>query len=91
MALIPYRNVLGCLSFLGNHTRPDISYAVNIFLQFQANPGTLHWDGLLKLLGSVSYTKAYKLKLICKEPKLEISSDADFTLSRHDIVSLGGK
>ncbi|GFX09414.1 retrovirus-related Pol polyprotein from transposon TNT 1-94 [Trichonephila clavipes] len=43
MREIPYRNVLGCLSFLAGRTRPDISYAVNIFSQFQNDPGLDHW------------------------------------------------
>ncbi|GFV53727.1 retrovirus-related Pol polyprotein from transposon TNT 1-94 [Trichonephila clavipes] len=46
MKEIPYRNVLGCLSFLAGRTRPDVSYAVNIFSQFQNDPGLDHWYGL---------------------------------------------
>ncbi|GFX09034.1 retrovirus-related Pol polyprotein from transposon TNT 1-94 [Trichonephila clavipes] len=43
MKIIPYRNVLGCLSFLAGRTRPDISYAVNLFSQLQNDPGLEHW------------------------------------------------
>ncbi|GBN18764.1 Retrovirus-related Pol polyprotein from transposon TNT 1-94 [Araneus ventricosus] len=38
MSQLPYRNILGCLSFIASRTRPDISYAINIFSQFQSNP-----------------------------------------------------
>lgn len=88
---IPYRNVLGCLSFLASRTRPDISYAVNIFSQFQNNPGMEHWNGLLKLLGYVSKTRNFKLKLECVGSGLIGFSDADFAANRDDRISMGGQ
>ena len=90
MLKFPYRNVLGCLSFIANRTRPDISYAVNIFSQFQNNPGMMHWDGLLKLLGYVSYTREHKLQLLCSSVNLIVYSDADFAANRDDRTSMGG-
>ena len=86
-----YRNVLGCLSFLANHTRPDISYTVNIFSQYRVIPSLVHWQGLLKLLGYVSYIRHYKLKLNCHDLQLSIFSDADYAANRSDMVSLGGQ
>lgn len=91
MKQYPYRSLLGCLSFLANRTRPDISYSVNIFSQFQSNPGMTHWSGLLKLLGYIKCTKNLKLKLSCKNPHLITYSDADFASNRDDRTSLGGQ
>ena len=91
MLKFPYRNLLGCLSFIANRTRPDISYAVNIFSQFQNNPGMMHWDGLLKLLGYVSYTREHKLQLLCSSVNLIVYSDADFAANRDDRTSMGGQ
>lgn len=91
MSNVPYRNVLGCLSFLASRTRPDLSYAVNIFSQFQNNPGFEHWNGLLKLLGYVSKTREYKLNLECKGSDLIGFSDADFAANRDDRISMGGQ
>lgn len=91
MTSYPYRSLLGCLSFLASRTRPDISYAVNIFSQFQANPGIIHWSGLLKLLGYVNYTKHLKLSLNCGEPNIITYSDADFASNRDDRTSMGGQ
>lgn len=91
MQKYPYRSVLGCLSFISNRTRPDISYAVNIFSQFQSNPGLVHWDGLLKLLGYVISTSSFKLNLNCNSTKLVTYSDADFASNRDDRTSLGGQ
>jgi hypothetical protein len=87
----PFRSLLGCLSFLANRTRPDISYAVNIFSQFQSNPGIAHWNGLLKLLGYVSYTKALKLNLSCNINQIIVHTDADFAANRDDRTSIGGQ
>lgn len=91
MRQYPYRNLLGCLSFLASRTRPDISYAVNIFSQFQSNPGMEHWCGLLKLLGYVKKTSHYKLKLNCDNVTLTGYSDADFAANRDDRISMGGQ
>lgn len=91
MASYPYRSVLGCLSFIAGRTRPDICYAVNLFSQFQSNPGMCHWDGLLRLLGYVRSTCHYHLKLSCCKSDLVVYSDADFAANRDDRTSVGGQ
>ncbi|GFU38154.1 retrovirus-related Pol polyprotein from transposon TNT 1-94 [Trichonephila clavipes] len=93
MKIIPYRNVLDCLSFLAGRTRPDISYAVNIFSQFQNDPGLEleHWYGLLKLFGYVNKTKHYKLRLDFTCINIVGFSDADFATNRDDRISMGGQ
>lgn len=91
MSRIPYRNLLGCISFIANRTRPDLSYAVNIFSQFQNNPGMTHWCGLLKLLGYIAYTKDIKLELSCNKNCIITYTDADFATNRDDRTSLGGQ
>lgn len=73
-----YRSILGCLSFITHWTRPNISYAVNIFSHFQSNPEIAHWNGLLQLLGYVNQTKDLKLKLSCKKINLITYTGADF-------------
>lgn len=91
MSKLPYRNILGCLSFLASRTRPDICYAVNILSQFQSNPGMAHWYVLLKLLGYVKNTKSYKLNLSqISELKINCFSDADYAANRDDRISIGG-
>lgn len=91
MQKVPYRNLLGCLSFLANRTRPDIAYAVNIFSQFQSNPGMMHWSGLLRLLGYVNLSRNVKLNLNCKNSHIIAYSDADFAANRDDRTSMGGQ
>lgn len=91
MSKLPYRNILGCLSFIANRTRPDISYALNIFSQFQSNPGMIHWNGLLRLLGYVANTRDHRLTLSCSKPQIIVYSDADFAANRDDRTSIGGQ
>lgn len=91
MKSFPYRSVLGCLSFIASRTRPDIAYSVNIFSQFQENPGLVHWSGLLRLLGYVNFTKHIKLNLSCNGPHLVTYTDADFAANRDDRTSIGGQ
>ncbi|GBN91597.1 Retrovirus-related Pol polyprotein from transposon RE2 [Araneus ventricosus] len=91
MSKFPYRNLLGCLSFISGRTRPDICYAVNILSQFQSNPGLVHWNILLKLLGYVAQTKNYKLKLSeANNLNINCYSDAVFAANRDDRISIGG-
>ncbi|GFV49269.1 retrovirus-related Pol polyprotein from transposon TNT 1-94 [Trichonephila clavipes] len=88
---VPYRNLIGSLSFIAIRTRPDIMYAVNVLSQFQANPGIKHWDCLLRLLGYLKYTQEYKLELSkVKSLKLRCYSDSNFATNRDDRVSMGG-
>ncbi|GFX25456.1 retrovirus-related Pol polyprotein from transposon TNT 1-94 [Trichonephila clavipes] len=88
---VPYRNLIGSLSFIAIRTRPDIMYAVNVLSQFQANPGIKHWNCLLRLLGYLKYTQEYKLELSkVKSLKLRCYSDSDFATNRDDQVSMEG-
>ncbi|GFV62321.1 retrovirus-related Pol polyprotein from transposon TNT 1-94 [Trichonephila clavipes] len=88
---VPYRNLIGSLSFISIRTRPDIMYAVNVLSQFQANPGIKHWKCLLRLLGYLKYTQEYKLELSkVKSLKLRCYPDSDFATNKDDRVSMGG-
>ncbi|GFV26105.1 retrovirus-related Pol polyprotein from transposon TNT 1-94 [Trichonephila clavipes] len=89
--LVPYKNLIGSLSFIAIRTRPDIMYAVNVLSQFQANPGIKHLNCLLRLLGYLKYTQEYELKRSkVKSLKLRCYSDSDFATNRDDRVSMGG-
>lgn len=91
MSRMPYRSILGCLSFIASRTRPDLNYAINILAQFQENPGMRHWNVLLKLLGYVCHTKNYALCLSdIEDLVLTCYSDSDFASNRDDRISLGG-
>lgn len=86
MSQCPYWNILSCLSYIANKTRPDISYLVNIFPKFQINPGMLYWCSRW-LLGYVNHTKHYKLKLDSQNVDLITYTDADFPANSDDLTS----
>lgn len=91
MRRFPYRNILGCLSFLSGRTRPDITYAVNSLSRFQENPGKVHWEILLRLLGYVISTKTFKLKLFnVQSINISCFTDADFASDIDSRTSVGG-
>lgn len=40
---LPYQSLIGCLQWISNSTRPDISHAVSQLSRFNANWTTNHW------------------------------------------------
>ncbi len=61
MAKLPYRRVIGLLTYLANCTRPDIAFNVNLLAQFSQNPGAAHWRALEQILRYLSGTAAHGL------------------------------
>ncbi|GBM60261.1 Retrovirus-related Pol polyprotein from transposon TNT 1-94 [Araneus ventricosus] len=58
----------------------------------EENPGITHWNGLLKLLGYISYTKDLRLNLSnIQDTSLTAYSDADFANNRDDRISMNGQ
>lgn len=47
---VPYRNLLGCLLYIGNCCQPDIAYSVTCLSQICENPGVLHWESSVTVL-----------------------------------------
>ena len=91
MKKIPYRSLIGCISFLACRTRPDVMYAVNTLSQFQSQPGKYHWNVALRLLGYIYATKNLKLNLSnVSNISLKCFSDASFAANRDDRCSVGG-
>jgi hypothetical protein len=43
---VPYLSAIGALMYLGNCTRPDIAFAVNILARFSSCPTKRHWKGI---------------------------------------------
>lgn len=93
MDQFPYRSLIGCLAYLAGKTRPDIAWAVNRLSQFQENPGRLHWNLLLRVLGYVWDTRKYQLNLSNITGTLEIVaySDADYAANLDDRTSCSGQ
>ena len=58
---IHYRACIGSLIYL-LPTRMDLSFAVHKLAKFSANPGKVHFEGLINLLRYIRYNKNLGLK-----------------------------
>lgn len=87
----PYREAVGCLIYLAQVARPDITYAVNKLSQFCNDPGIQHWLGVKRIFRYLQGTKNYKLCYI-KEDSTEITGycDADWASDTLDRKSCTG-
>lgn len=57
----PYRQVIGCLLYIAQATRPDISFAVNALSRYNAEPKTEHVTAVKRLLRYLQGTKDLRL------------------------------
>lgn len=57
----PYRELIGCLTYLMLSSRPDISSAVNFLSRFQSRATDTHWTHLKRVLRYLQGTKDYNL------------------------------
>ena len=46
----PYREAIGCLNYVSQITRPDITYAVNTLARFCTSPKTVHWQAVKRVI-----------------------------------------
>ena len=49
---VEYSRVIGSLMHLMSCTKPDIAYAVNKLSRYTSNPGTMHWQGIMRVLNT---------------------------------------
>ena len=56
MLQMPYRELIGTLLWIANGTRPVIAYAVTTLAKYTSNPGEIHWQALLRVLGYLQAT-----------------------------------
>ena len=45
--------------YLISCTRPDIAYAVNKLSRYTSNPGAMHWQGIMRVLKYLRFTRDY--------------------------------
>ena len=62
MAKVPYRALVGMLSYIMGHTKPDIAYALIVLSRYCNNPGRRHVEFLLCLVKYCEYSKDDRLK-----------------------------
>ena len=62
MKQYPYQSLIGTLMYAMLATRPDIAFAVGMLSRFSSNPGKVHWDQALHVLGYLSQTRNHCLE-----------------------------
>src|SRR5699024_2165207 len=60
---VPVRNLLGCLLYIANMTRPDIAAAVNFLARHLHRPNRLVWKYGKHILAYLKHTKHHKLNI----------------------------
>ena len=78
MKRTPYRNAIGSLSHLARLTRPDLQFATFYHARYQADPGSLHWKGIKRVMRCANGTKDYKLSAKRDAPFLWCGCDSDW-------------
>lgn len=88
----PYRELIGCLTYLMVTSRPDLSSAVSYFSQFQCNPSQEHWSHLKRILRYVRGTTQLGLMYRRQEQTEQIVgfADANWATDQGDRHSVSG-
>ncbi|KAJ0390641.1 hypothetical protein P43SY_010880 [Pythium insidiosum] len=92
MSKKPYRSLIGCIQYVAQCTRPDVTYAVTHLSRFMENPGKKHWAAAIKIL---RYLKATSEKGINYSNLGELHTpvafcDADWGTNLDDRRSVSG-
>ena len=77
MAKVPFRQTLGALIHISNHTRPDIAQAVSSLCRFSNNPGQDHWHALKLILRYLKGTSTMGITLGGESLELNLVAYAD--------------
>ncbi|KAJ9561443.1 hypothetical protein OSB04_006603 [Centaurea solstitialis] len=54
---VPYLSAIGALMFLAGHTRPDISFSLNLLARYSSCPTKTHWNGIKQIFRYLQGTK----------------------------------
>jgi len=52
-----FAELIGCLQYAAQHTRPDLAHSVSLLSRFMSAPTTLHWSAALSILNYYGSTK----------------------------------
>jgi hypothetical protein len=87
---LPYRELVGALTYLPTATRPDISFAVSYLGQFNNCYGKPHWTAAKRVLRYLKGTTKLGLTFFKKSQFLEGFVDADWGNCPNDRKSFTG-
>ncbi len=90
----PYREVIGKINHIANHTRPDLSHALSVFARYSHSPRETHWNNLMRVVRYINYTKDQSLVFgpYLGQSKIEICvyTDSNHASESSDKISQGG-
>ena len=84
---VPYRQAVGSLLWLALGTRPDISYAVGQVAKFNANPGPVHWNAVLRIFRYLKFTGP--MGIVYKYSMSNVDNQLVMFRSANDLGGLG--
>ncbi|RVW87884.1 Retrovirus-related Pol polyprotein from transposon TNT 1-94 [Vitis vinifera] len=87
---VEYSRIIGSLMYLMSCTRPDIAYAVSKLSRYMSNPGAKHWQGIIRVLKYLRFTRDYGLHYTRYPAVLEGYSDANWISNVKDSKSHSG-
>lgn len=89
---VPYQEIIGCLLYISQGTRPDICYVVNKLSKYNNKFEKQHWLALKRVLRYLKGTLNYKLsyKQSDSEELCHAYCDADWASSEDDRRSCTG-
>lgn len=88
----PYQEIIGCLLYISQVTRPDISFVVNMLSKYNSKPEMQHWIALKRVMRYLKGTQDYRLryKQNSEETMAHGYCDADWASSEDDRRSCTG-
>lgn len=92
---LPYKELIGCLMYIMLGSRPDLSFCITYFSQFQKCFKIEHWNYLKSVLRYLKQTENYGLKYVKSgdsrvQHQLHAYADSDFASNPNDRKSITG-
>jgi len=87
----PYREAIGCLNYLSQISRPDITFAVNRLAKYCNLPQIVHWNAVKRVIRYLKHTESYSLMLgNDRTDGLTGHCDSDWGGDPHEFKSTSG-
>ena len=93
MCTVPYRELIGTLTWIAVVSRPDISFAATYLMCFNANLGQTHWKAAKHVLRYLKGTANYRLTMglhLNNPSELITYADSDWGLDTDTRCSVSG-
>jgi hypothetical protein len=87
---VPYHELIGCLLYLSQGTRPDIAFIVNQLSRFNNEPTAQHWAVAKRVLRYLKGTINSKLTFKKNNANIVGYCDADWATDKEDRRSCSG-